>query len=93
MNNIFTENLKKFRLAKGFTQEQVADKLNVNSQTVSRWECGTTLPDVMTLSELAKQCKRSTYKTFDCGHFEIYCNDFFEEAINDYIEFYNNIFA
>ena len=53
MNNIFIENLKKFRLAKGLTQEQVADKLNVNSQTVSRWECGTTLPDVLTLPELA----------------------------------------
>ncbi len=54
MNNIFTENLKKFRLAKGFTQEQVADKLNVNMQTVSRWECGTTLPDVLTLPVLAR---------------------------------------
>lgn len=54
MNNIFTENLKKFRLAKGFTQEQVSDKLNVNTQTVSRWECGTTLPDVLTLPVLAR---------------------------------------
>ncbi len=54
MNNIFTENLKKFRLAKGFTQEQVADRLNINTQTVSRWECGTTLPDVLTLPELAR---------------------------------------
>ena len=54
MNTIFCENLKKFRLAKGFTQEQIADKLNVNSQTVSRWECGTTLPDILTLPELAK---------------------------------------
>ena len=54
MNNIFTENLKKFRLAKGFTQEQAADKLNVNAQTVSRWECGTTLPDVLVLPELAR---------------------------------------
>ena len=54
MNNIFIENIKKFRLAKGLTQEQVADKLNVNSQTVSRWECGTTLPDVLTLPELAR---------------------------------------
>ena len=54
MNNIFSDNLKKFRLAKGLTQEQVAEKLNVNSQTVSRWECGTTLPDVLTLPELAR---------------------------------------
>ena len=54
MNNIFSDNLKKFRLAKGLTQEQVAEKLNVNPQTVSRWECGTTLPDVLTLPELAR---------------------------------------
>ena len=40
---------------------------------------------------LAKKCKNSTYKTFDCGHFEIYCNEFFEEAINDYIVFFNNL--
>lgn len=54
MNNTFTENLKKFRLAKGLTQEQVADRLSINTQTVSRWECGTTLPDVLTLPELAR---------------------------------------
>lgn len=51
---IFCENLKKFRSAKNLTQEQVADYLNVNTQTVSRWECGTTLPDVLTLPTLAK---------------------------------------
>ena len=43
--------------------------------------------------ELAKHCKTATYKTFNCGHFQVYCNDFFKEAINDYIKFYNNIFA
>lgn len=50
---IFCENLKKFRLSKSLTQEQVANALNVNVQTVSRWECGTTLPDVLTLPVLA----------------------------------------
>ena len=54
MNNIFSNNLKKFRLKKGFTQEQIAEKLNVNPQTVSRWECGTTFPDVLTLPALAE---------------------------------------
>lgn len=54
MNSVFSENLKKFRLAKGLTQEQVANKLNVNAQTVSRWECGTTLPDVLMLPEIAR---------------------------------------
>ena len=52
--NICCENLRKFRLAKRLTQEQTAERLCVNSQTVSRWECGTTLPDVLTLPEIAK---------------------------------------
>ncbi len=43
-----------FRLSKNYTQEQVANNLNVNVQTVSRWECGTTLPDVLTLPVLAR---------------------------------------
>lgn len=53
-NNVFFENLKKFRLAKGMTQEQAAEKLCVNAQTVSRWECGTTLPDALTLPVIAE---------------------------------------
>ena len=53
-NNILSENFKKFRTARGLTQEQAAEALKVNSQTVSRWECGITLPDVLTLPELAR---------------------------------------
>ncbi len=53
-HNIFSENFKKFRLAKNMTQEQVAERLCVNSQTVSRWECGTTLPDVLMLPKIAR---------------------------------------
>ena len=50
---VFAENMKKFRQAKKYTQEQVAEKLCVNSQTISRWECGSTLPDVLMLPEIA----------------------------------------
>lgn len=53
-NHVLSENFKKFRTAKGLTQEQVASALNVNAQTVSRWECAATLPDVLTLPELAR---------------------------------------
>ena len=38
---------------KGLTQEQAAEHLNVNAQTVSRWECGNTLPDALTLPVIA----------------------------------------
>ena len=54
MNGIFANNLKKLRLQKKLTQEQVADILGVGSQTISRWECNTTYPDVMLLPEIAK---------------------------------------
>ena len=53
-NRIFVDNLKKYRLNKNLTQEKAAESLGVNSQTVSRWECGTTLPDVLMLPEIAR---------------------------------------
>ncbi len=54
MNTLFANNLKKYRLKKNYTQEQVAEILGVSSHTVSRWECSTTLPDVLLLPEIAK---------------------------------------
>lgn len=54
MNTIFSNNLKRFRQNKNYTQEQIADILGVSSHSVSRWECGTTLPDVLMLPEIAK---------------------------------------
>ena len=49
-----SNNLKRFRIARNLTQEQAAEELNVSSQTVSRWECNTTLPDVVILPRLAE---------------------------------------
>ncbi|MGN0985121.1 MAG: helix-turn-helix domain-containing protein [Candidatus Enterenecus sp.] len=71
MSGLFSKNLKKFRQQKGMTQEQAAAALGVNAQTVSRWECGTTLPDVTLLPELAR----------------LYCvtaDDFFQETSSVY---------
>lgn len=50
----FSHNLRRLRLAKGLTQEQLAATLGVSIQSVSRWECGNTLPDVMLLPEIAR---------------------------------------
>lgn len=51
---VFCKNLKRLRLAKNLTQEQAAQALGVSAQSISRWECGTTLPDVTMLPEIAK---------------------------------------
>lgn len=50
---VFSKNLKRFRVAKNMTQEQAAEALGVSTQTVSRWECNTTLPDVAVLPKIA----------------------------------------
>ena len=50
---IFTKNLKRLRIAKNMTQEQAAEALGVSTQTVSRCECNTTLPDVTVLPKIA----------------------------------------
>ena len=36
------------------TQKQLAEKLNVTDRTISRWECGVSLPDVEMLKTVAK---------------------------------------
>lgn len=45
--------LKELRKEKGMTQGQLAEHLNMSDRTVSRWETGTTLPDLSVLIELA----------------------------------------
>jgi transcriptional regulator with XRE-family HTH domain len=54
MNDMIARNLKRFRISKKLTQEQAAELLGVNSQTISRWECSTSLPDITLLPEIAK---------------------------------------
>ena len=52
---MLSENLKKFRKAKGLSQEELATKINVVRQTISKWEKGLSVPDsemLVTLSEV-----------------------------------------
>lgn len=53
-NELFSQNLRRLRLEKKLTQEQLANILGVSVQSVSRWECGNTLPDVMLLPDIAR---------------------------------------
>jgi transcriptional regulator with XRE-family HTH domain len=71
MNSVFSENLRRLRQSKGYTQEQVADYLGVSPQSISRWECGSTFPDILLLPTIA----------------EFYCttvDDLFREGANAY---------
>ena len=45
--------IRRLRNDRGLTQEALAAALNVTAQTVSKWECGTSIPDVQLLPEIA----------------------------------------
>lgn len=62
------DNIRHFREKAGLSQTQLAEKLNVVRQTVSKWEQGKSVPD-------AEMCK-SLAKTFN-----IPVSDLFSEAI------------
>ena len=49
----FSERLKELRKAANTTQTQLADKLNLHPQTVSKWERGLSEPDISQLGEIA----------------------------------------
>lgn len=50
---MFGENLKKLRKEKGLSQQEVALRLHVVRQTVSKWEQGLSVPDSDLLVKLA----------------------------------------
>lgn len=51
---MFGENLKTLRKQKGFSQEELAARLHVVRQTVSKWEKGRSVPDADALIRLAE---------------------------------------
>lgn len=80
MNEIFSKNLRKLRQEKQLTQEQVAEKLGVSAQSVSRWETGATFPDIMLLPEIAR----------------LYCvlvDDLFKESLQGYDKLSDRLLA
>ena len=48
------QKIKAARIAKGMTQEELADKLGVSFQAVSKWENAQSAPDISLLPLLAE---------------------------------------
>lgn len=56
---MLNENIKNLRKAKGISQEELAIRLNVVRQTVSKWERGLSVPDSGMLISLAEELDTS----------------------------------
>ena len=53
MNIQMGETIKKLRIQKNITQEELSVAMNVSAAAVSKWETGITLPDISLLPQLA----------------------------------------
>ena len=69
----FSENIKKFRLEKKLTQEQLAVKLGISPQAVSKWETSEVYPDGALLLPLAKALSVSLDELF--GNDSVFLSD------------------
>ena len=50
---MFQDNLKTLRKKKGMTQKELAARLNVVRQTISKWEKGLSVPDAGMVIQIA----------------------------------------
>ena len=66
---MFSDNVKKYRKSKKLSQEELALKLCVVRQTVSKWEKGLSVPDIEILLKLAEALDVSvnTLLSNDCS--------------------------
>ena len=57
---MLSENIKALRKAKGYSQEELASRLHVVRQTVSKWEKGLSVPDADMLVKIADILETNT---------------------------------
>lgn len=66
----FGDNLKKLRKSKKLSQEDLAERMNVSRQSVSKWETGDAYPEMNNILEL-------------CKIFHCHINDLVNDSITD----------
>ncbi len=54
INHKLAKNLTYYRKAAGFTQAELAEKINYSNKSISKWESGNGVPDIYTLVLLAE---------------------------------------
>ena len=50
----FSENLQFYRKKADMTQEELAERMEVSRQTISKWELGQSLPDLDFIAQLSE---------------------------------------
>jgi len=73
VQKILSANIARCRKEQGLTQEQLAARLGITYQAVSKWETGQTMPDISLLATLAQTLNVSVDKLlgYDAARYEI----------------------
>lgn len=71
--NVFGENLQFYRKKREMTQEQLAEQLDVSRQTISKWEAGTSYPEMEKILQLCDlfSCDMDTLLRGNASELEI----------------------
>lgn len=85
MKKILGSNIARYRKERNLTQQDLAKKLNISYQAVSKWETGQTAPDLYLLPQIAEVLKVSVDRLIGCPH----SFDDENEIGNDYEKRYN----
>lgn len=65
IRKIFADNLRKFRKAKGLTQEELAELIGVTVIAIQGWESQRNWPEIKNIMELSKTLQIEDYKLFE----------------------------
>lgn len=82
--------LASLRKEKNLTQEELAERINVSSKTISKWEVGTNIPDTTCLYKLSKEFNVPTQDILNGG--EVHNESENNDSIKNGINFYNKLF-
>lgn len=85
---MINENIKYYRKRKGISQEEMAVKLHVVRQTVSKWETGHSVPDADILVRISKLLEVPVYKLLDLNETTLK-----EESLSKELERLNQLLA
>lgn len=85
---MINENIKYYHKRKGISQEEMAVKLHVVRQTVSKWETGHSVPDADILIHISKFLEVPVYKLLDLNETTLK-----EESLSKELERLNQLLA
>lgn len=82
--------LLSLRKERNLTQEELAERINVSSKTISKWEVGINIPDTVSLYKLSKEYNVPIQDILNGG--EVHDESENNDSIKNGINFYNRLF-